>query len=164
MKPFFLVLLLCGALTTGCGGDMLARDAGRQLFSDTNLSTSTFNAFSCATCHQIGSSPPAPTWAGPHTGRIDPGYDLFDVVHRPSWWGRYATALLDSINYCLTEFMGGRALRPDDIQARELYEYLNQTSADNPASALSLTVVRPANARAVVVEKIRHVSSTTLEE
>src|SRR5262249_39031593 len=136
VKPFGPVLPLVAALTGACDGDMLASDVGRQLFSDTNLSTSTFNAFSCATCHQVGSAPPSPTGGGPHTGRIDPGYDLFDVVHRPSWWGGYQTTLLDSINYCLTEFMGGRALVRDDSQARALYEYLNQNSPDNPSPAL----------------------------
>lgn len=192
---------------TGCGGDIPGPERGRQLFSDPNVSTSTFNAFACATCHLV-SATASPASAGAESGRVDPGYNLFNAVHRPSWWGSYETRLLDSINYCVTEFMGGRALVAEDVQARALYEYLNQNSPDNPSPPLDLTVIRnvttlstisgdpgrgrdvvqrscqrchgalhtgngrlssrvsivpedtinnfPANARAVIIEKIRH--------
>lgn len=141
MKPIAVSIVASAvALATGCG-QVIARDVGRQLFADTKLSTSPFNVFSCGTCHQVGSTSTVSD-GGAHSGRIDPGYDLFDVVHRPSWWGGYETSLLDSINYCLVEFMGGRALLASDVPARELYEYLNQNSPDNPARALPLTVVR----------------------
>ena len=43
-----------------------------------------------------------------------------------------------------TEFMGGRALAPDEDGARELYEYLAANSPDAPVPALPLTVVKNA--------------------
>lgn len=141
MKHGAVCIVGC-VLAAGCHREQPASELGRQLFSDPNVSTSPFNVFSCATCHQVGLTAPSFPDGGAHFGRIDPGYDLFDVVHRPSWWGGYETRLLDALNYCIVEFMGGRALLAADGQARELYEYLNQNSPDNPAAALPLTVVR----------------------
>ena len=119
----------------GCGGSQTvpAAQLGERLFANPGLSTSPFNAMSCSTCHQVAKAP-AP--------RNDPGFNLYDVVHRPSWWGGYETTLLSAANFCLTEFMGGRALSADEDQARELFEYLEQNSPNDPAPALPLTVVK----------------------
>lgn len=122
-------------LVLGCGGTQTvpAATLGERHFSDPALSTSPFNAASCATCHQVAKAPVA---------RNDPGVNLYDVVHRPVWWGGYESTLLSAANYCLTEFMGGAALTMDDDRARELYEYLAQNSPDDPAPAMPLTVVK----------------------
>lgn len=122
-------------LVLGCGGTQTvpAATLGQRRFSDPALSTSPFNAVSCSTCHQVAKAPVA---------RNDPGYNLYDVVHRGAWWGGFEATLLSAMNYCLTEFMGGAALSVDDERARELYEYLAQNSPDNPSPALSLTVVK----------------------
>src|SRR5207248_2624892 len=76
---------------------------------------------SCSTCHVVQAGQPA-------GGRIDPGYNLYDTVHRGSWWGGDKIKLLDAINYCLNEFMGGGPLAATDDAARELFEYLDQNS------------------------------------
>lgn len=127
--------LVAALLLLGCGGTetVPAATLGERQFSNSSLSTSPVNAFSCSTCHQVAKSPAA---------RNDPGFNLYDVVHRPTWWGGYETTLIDAINYCMTEFMGGRALAPDEDSARELYEYLTANSPDAPAPALPLTVVK----------------------
>ena len=129
------VPLAAALILLGCGGTQTvpAATLGERQFSNSALSTSPFNAFSCSTCHQVAKSPAA---------RNDPGFNLYDVVHRPTWWGGYETTLLDAINYCMTEFMGGRALAADSDSARELYEYLAANSADPSAPALPLTVVK----------------------
>jgi len=141
VKSLFAPLLVV-SLTVGCHRDVSARDSGERFFSDPALSTSPFNAFSCATCHAVGAATPLVVDGGPHVGTINPGYDLFNVVHRPSWWGGYMTRLLDSMNYCLTEFMGGAELAAGDDRARALFEYFNANSPDLGAPALPLTVVR----------------------
>jgi thiosulfate dehydrogenase len=97
---------------------------------------------SCATCHDVGSAPPSYSVGGGRPGRIMPGYDLYDVVYRGSWWGGYEVRLLDAINVCLVQFMGGRALTAEEEQARALYEYLEAHSPDNPSPPLPWTIVK----------------------
>ena len=109
-----------------------AEPPGAAIFRDPNLSTGPVNHFSCATCHTVGES----------STQILAGYDLRNAVHRPSWWGGYETRILDAMNYCLTEFMGGAALAETDPRAKQLYEYLAVESPDDPAPALPLTVVK----------------------
>ena len=122
MKAFLLAALLAG-----CSED----PPGVTVFHDSALSTSPINKFSCATCHTVGGS-----------DSILPGYDLRDVVYRPSWWGGYEMRLIDAMNYCLTEFMGGAPLSETDPRAKQLYEYFALSSPDNPAPALPLTVIK----------------------
>src|SRR5262249_5495255 len=61
---------------------------------------------------------------------------------RPSWWSGDKTTLLDAMNYCLVEFMGGASLDATDPRARELFEYLESVSPDATAPALKYTVVK----------------------
>jgi thiosulfate dehydrogenase len=129
----------------GCGDEQVsAAELGARRLRDPRLSTSPFNRSSCATCHRL--APPAglpPVDAdGRHPGAIDPGYNLADTVHRPSWWGGDQLRLLDAVNTCLTGFMGGRALEPDEDAARQIYEYLVTVSPDPAPPALPVTVVR----------------------
>ena len=129
-------LALVALLTVlGCGGTQTvpAATLGERQFSSPSLSTSPFNTFSCSTCHQV---------AGARAARNDPGYNLYGVVNRATWWGGYETTLIDAINYCMTEFMGGRALSTDDISARELYEYLAANGSGGPSPALPFTVMK----------------------
>jgi thiosulfate dehydrogenase len=136
------LLLATFAAGAGCGGEELvpASTLGAKLFADPKLSTSPFNAFACSTCHEV-TPPAAAAGAGPRA-RIDPGFNLHNVVHRPSWWGGERTRLLDAINTCMLEFMGGRELAPSDDQARQLYEFLAANSPQGPAEALAITVVK----------------------
>ncbi|NBD10297.1 c-type cytochrome [Corallococcus silvisoli] len=125
-----------GALA-GCGDSepRPAADYGESLFQDARLSESTFNRFSCATCHVTTPALPA--------GRIDAGYSLYNVAARPNWWGGYETHLLDAVNFCYVNFMRGvTKLEAEDPRSRALYEYLSRISPDAQAPALPFTVVK----------------------
>jgi thiosulfate dehydrogenase len=136
-------LLLAVMLWAGCGPRQVpAAELGERLFQDRSLSTSPFNVFSCATCHPVGRAVPEPRIQPAHEGRITPGYELYGVTTRAGWWGGYQTRLLDAINTCLTEFMGGGALEADAPHARELYEYLVEHGPAESTPALPLTVVK----------------------
>ncbi|RKH37954.1 c-type cytochrome [Corallococcus sicarius] len=134
-----MAALLVGALA-GCGGDSgdapePAADFGETLFQDARLSDSTFNRFSCATCHVT--TPEAPA------GRIDSGPSLYNVAARPHWWGGYETHLLDAVNFCYLNFMRGvTKLAPEEPRSRALYEYLSRISPDAQAPAVPFTVVK----------------------
>jgi len=137
-------LATCAIAAASCGGQtsVPAAQIGAERFSDTHLSRSPLNFFSCATCHVVQAGQPTPTIGALHAGRIDPGYNLYDTVHRGSWWGGDKTRLIDAINYCLGEFMGGGPLVATDDSARELFEYLDQNSPTTTATPLALTVIR----------------------
>nr|WP_211194165.1 c-type cytochrome [Pyxidicoccus fallax] len=126
-------------MATGCGDDapVKAAEYGEVLFNDARLSTSTFNSFSCATCHATTPTPAA--------GRLDSGYTLYDSAFRGSWWGGYETRLLDAVNFCYVNFMRGVAPLPEDSpQSRALYEYLVSISPNRDAKPLPFTVVKDA--------------------
>ncbi|MBJ6764621.1 c-type cytochrome [Myxococcaceae bacterium JPH2] len=139
MKRLMWGAALLGLLV-GCGGEekKSAADFGEELFHDARLSESTFNRFSCATCHVTTPQAPAE--------RIDSGYSLYNVASRPSWWGGNETRLLDSVNFCYVNFMRGVSkLEPDDPMSRSLYEYLVRISPDAQATALPFTIVKDIN-------------------
>lgn len=124
----------------GCGDEAVpAAELGAALFENPGLSTSPLNSYSCATCHEVR-APAAAGGAG--SGLVNPGFNLFNVVHRASWWGGERTRLLDAINYCVLDFMGGRELKPGEEKARQLYEFLAANSPDRPSPALPLSVVK----------------------
>ncbi len=132
---------LIAAGAAGCGDhEVPAAVFGERLFRDPKLSTSPFNAFSCATCHVVDAGAPAIV-----PGRLDPGANLAGSVGRPSWWGTYETRLLDAVNACVDLFMGGRKLTADEVPARELYAYLDANSP-KPQEAAPFTIVRLATA------------------
>jgi len=128
-----------------CGDEQVpAAELGARRLRDPNLSTSPFNVSSCATCHRLGPPVGLPPVDGDgrHPGAIDAGYNLADSVHRPSWWGGDELRLLDAVNTCLTDFMGGRPLEADEDAARQIYEYLLAISPEPAPPALPVTVVR----------------------
>jgi thiosulfate dehydrogenase len=114
--------LLAATMLAGCGDDKVpAAEFGQDRFSDHKVSTSRFNDFSCATCHVVDPGAPAVV-----EGRLDPGYNLAGASTRGSWWGGGSTSLLDAINVCVKEFMGGAPLTKDSDTARQLDAYLEQ--------------------------------------
>jgi thiosulfate dehydrogenase len=117
------LLLLCSLaanLLAGCGDrEVPAAEIGQERFADRKVSTSRFNTFSCASCHAV--DPAAPVVV---PGRLDSGYNLAGAATRQSWWGGGSTTLLDAINVCVKEFMGGAPLLRDSDDARQLDAYL----------------------------------------
>lgn len=133
-----LLVLWIGVVA--CDDEIAASVLGARLTADPRLSPSPFNRFSCATCHAIT------TEVRTQTAPIDSGANLVNVVHRPSWWGGAETRLLDAVNVCVVQFMQGAPLRPNDDQARALYEYLVTISPDPSPPAIPLTVVKDVTA------------------
>lgn len=118
----------------GCGPTP-AQEYGQKLFGDSTLSSSQFNAFSCATCHATGATPP--------TDKLYAGLSLYGAASRPTWWGGYETDLLDAVNFCYTAFMRGTTpLSADDPKSRALYEYLVSLSPEPSAPAQPFTLVK----------------------
>jgi thiosulfate dehydrogenase len=138
------LLLAAGLLAaSACEREVPAAELGRALFADPSLSTSPFKTFSCKTCHAAleGAPPVVP-------GRFDPGYNLAGAPSRGGWWGGYAPTLLDAINVCLVQFMGGRALTPQQDEARQLDAYLEAHDRGAAAPPAPFTVVPSVNALA----------------
>ncbi len=109
---------------------------GQNLASSRSVSPSSYNVFSCTTCHE---TVPLPT-------HLRPGYTLYGAADRPSWWGGFELTLLDSFNQCITDFMRGEELAATDEKARGLYVYLQslEPAGDPPTPlpiSLPLTVV-----------------------
>ena len=118
----------------GCGPTP-AQEFGEQLFGDSRLSESQYNAFSCATCHSTGAAAPE--------GKLYTGLSLHGSASRPTWWGGYETRLLDAVNFCYTAFMRGTPpLAADDPKSRALYEYLVSVSPERESPAQPFTLVR----------------------
>jgi thiosulfate dehydrogenase len=123
--------------TVACDRDVPASEFGERLFSSTAVSTSRFNKFSCATCHAKVDG--APTVVA---GRWDAGYNLSGVSARTSWWGGGSTTLLDAMNVCIEQFMGGKALAASDESARQLGAYLDEGAPADPLPVAPFSVVR----------------------
>jgi thiosulfate dehydrogenase len=134
-----LLCLLTASLLAGCGDDKVpAAELGKDRFSDPKVSTSRFNTFTCATCHAVdpGAAPVVP-------GRLDAGYNLAGAATRGSWWGGGSTTLLDAINVCVKEFMGGAPLVRDSDATRELDALLEGSPANGPAPFTFVRITTP---------------------
>jgi thiosulfate dehydrogenase len=119
-------LLLC-LLASACG-PQTAAERGAVLFTEARLSESPANVFSCATCHA----------AGADEGRL-PGHPLGGAARRPAFWGGKVAYLLDAVNLCVTEFMRGEALAPQDPDGLALLAYLQELApAADPQRPLSI--------------------------
>ncbi len=123
--------LVVAALLAGCGSRS-ALDYGRAEFEDATVSTAASNPFKCPTCHEVGAT----------TTKSLPGYTMYDAAVRQAWWGGNVTTLLDATNQCVTQFMRGKPLAPDDEKGRGIYVYLASLAPDASAPVLPLTVVQ----------------------
>lgn len=141
LPPTDRALALVALLAAGCGGevDVPAAELGARHFAATAVSTSRFNRFSCATCHVKRAGEPVVALE-----RWDSGYNLHGVTARRGWWGGGATRLIDAVNVCVTEFMGGRALDPTGDVARQLGAYLAEGAPLEDLPVAPMTVVRVA--------------------
>ena len=123
------------ALLAGGCGPTSAEVFGEELFNDPRLSPSSFNTFSCATCHSTRATPPE--------DKLHTGLSLYGAASRPTWWGGYETRLLDAVNFCYTAFMRATVpLSEDDPKSRALYEYLVSISPERQAPTQPFTLVR----------------------
>jgi thiosulfate dehydrogenase len=137
-KPLVFAGLSLVCALAACGDEIVpAAELGERLFSETRVSTSRRNRYSCATCHTVQAGAPIVM-----PGRYDSGYNLADVFSRSGWWGGYAGRVLDAINVCVTEFMGGRRLLPEDAESRQLGAYLSAASEPGPQPLAPFTIVR----------------------
>jgi thiosulfate dehydrogenase len=137
-RTLLLGALLLGGVAGACGDQAVpAAELGERLFSSPGVSTSRRNRYSCRSCHSVQAEAPAVL-----PGRYDSGYNLYGAAARPSWWGGYSSRLLDAVNVCVTEFMGGRRLEAEDAEARQLGEYLLAASPAGPEPQAPLTIVR----------------------
>jgi thiosulfate dehydrogenase len=120
----------CVLLLAGCS--ISAHDYGRELLGESSVSDAISNSFSCLSCHETTQAP----------AQLRPGYTLYDVTGRPSWWGGFQLDLLDAMNQCVVDFMRGRPLAAGDDKARAVKVYLDSISPDPAPSPLPLTVVQ----------------------
>jgi thiosulfate dehydrogenase len=131
-------LALCGLVLAGCSGEPqvikgTAIEHGEALFSDSDASPSSLNAFSCATCHVAK--------ADDAKGAIFPGAPLAGAVLRPTFWGGQENDLLRAINQCLFYFMGSQERwTADDEDAKAMYAYLSSLPEES-TGAVPFTVV-----------------------
>lgn len=126
---------LAALLLTGCTEELSGAAYGQVRFEAAAVSTSPINTFSCATCHTLGASTERPA-----------GGSLDGVVQRRGWWGGRESRLLDAMNVCVTEFMGGAPLTAESDDARALYLWLAQASPGGRVEPLPLTWVRDVTA------------------
>jgi thiosulfate dehydrogenase len=133
--------LLLVVLLSGCEAPPIELDAalrGAELFEDPRLSPSEFNVFSCATCHTI--SPESPTASPSDRGAI--ASNLYGVTERPRWFGGQLISLYEAVDFCYVYFMRGfPSLDPNSIEARLIYEYLENQSDGRVRETRPMTVV-----------------------
>jgi thiosulfate dehydrogenase len=127
-------LAVLAVAAAACGGEVSGAERGEELFDSTSLSPSALNVFSCSTCHSA-----AP---GASVSDGDAGYRLFGAIRRPRFWGGDFDSVREAVDACLTFFMKGDPIDPEDPDFHALYEYLVSISPDDaPADPLPFTVV-----------------------
>jgi thiosulfate dehydrogenase len=145
VKRLLLATVACAGaalLAPGCKDDPetevdrgTAVDHGKALFHDPGIAATSFNSYSCATCHE----------AQPGESELNlPGAPMAGVLGRPSYWNGQERELLGAINHCLYYFMlRDQPLTKDDEEARALYAYLESLSpggVDTPTDPAPFTV------------------------
>jgi thiosulfate dehydrogenase len=142
MKIATPALVLAASAALGCTGEPdvkviqgTAVEHGEALFHDPAVAKSSFNKYSCATCHEAT--------AGEAGQAILTGAPLAGAVMRPSYWGGQELDLLQAINNCLYYFMlKDKAWTADDVDARAMYAYLETLKGDGESQkAAPFTVV-----------------------
>ncbi|AKU89733.1 c-type cytochrome [Vulgatibacter incomptus] len=119
---------------SACGGADEATAAavrGAEVVADPRFSSASTNQVACTDCHAISAD----------DERILPGYSLVGAARRPSYWGGYEPDLKGAVDACLLYFMKGKALKPDESDARALFEYLVALGSEGDGDALPLTIV-----------------------
>jgi thiosulfate dehydrogenase len=123
-------------LSSGCAEPEAVTpvEHGRDLYSSKQLSPSSLNNYSCATCHDLSSEAAGVL--------LRTGAPLAGVTLRPSFWGGQENDLLRSINACRSYFMvAPDPLLADEPDAQALYAFLSSLEPGNP-EPVPFTVVR----------------------
>lgn len=95
---------------------------GEDLFQDPAAAGASFNAITCAMCHD--------EHAG-DSGLIKSGAPLAGALQRKTYWGGAEDTLLGSVNACLYYFMqGSEPWRGDEDEATAIYAYLEALDAE----------------------------------
>jgi len=127
--PAILLLLA----TAAC--EQRAADAGRERFEDPQgFSDSSLNRMACADCHSADQ--------GGDPERILPGFDLWGVGARASWWGGQSARLVDAVDQCIVYFLLGDPLDPESEAGMQLDELLRSITPEGSDPApLPMTIV-----------------------
>jgi thiosulfate dehydrogenase len=134
-RVFRLALIVVGVAQTRCaapdpGPDAAAR--GAALYDSGQLSASTLNRYSCATCHDLHA---------PSAVR-KPGALMAGATQRTSFWGGQQNDLLAAINDCRAYFMvANEPLEPRSPMAADLDAYL-ESLEPGPTEDVAFSVVR----------------------
>jgi thiosulfate dehydrogenase len=127
-------LLLPALLLASCTSEVSGAERGEELFDSAELSPSSLNVFTCATCHT------AERGDGVTDGRA--GYRLFGAARRTRFWGGDFDSLREAVDACLVFFMKGDPLDPEADDFHALFEYLVSIAPeDAPVEMLPFTVV-----------------------
>jgi thiosulfate dehydrogenase len=140
-RTFIIATCAVSAFCAGCSDEPTivrgtAVDHGEALFKDPLVAKTSFNPFSCATCHDT-------TPDRPQGGILRPGAPLGGVTRRPSYWGGQELDLLRAINQCLYYFMlKDKPWSAEDEDAEAMYAYLDSLpSGTTGEQAVPFTVV-----------------------
>ncbi len=113
------------------GGDAAAH--GAALFKDPLVSGTSFNHYSCSTCHEAR--------AGDSPNVLMPGAPLAGSISRPSYWGGTELELLRSINHCLYYFMlKDKPWTPEEPNAQAMYAFLESLPQEQ-TQAIDFTII-----------------------
>lgn len=112
-------------------------ERGEKLFTSTatGSTNSAFAPYSCAFCHDRTAESPDDI--------IRPGASLKNVARRTAFWGGERRTLRDATNLCITSFMRGIVLQPEDPDWNALQAFLHSLSDAGPTMpALAITLPR----------------------
>ena len=143
LPPLICALVAAAGCTTGDPETKViqgtAVDHGAALFRDASFVKTSFNTYSCATCHEAS--------AGEAGDAILVGVPLAGATKRPSYWGGQEPDLLQAINHCLYYFMfKDTPWTAEDVEARAMFAYLDSLPHEAAgAEAAPFTVVYTVN-------------------
>jgi thiosulfate dehydrogenase len=129
------VTITFAVLAVGCSDESpesivkhgTAIDHGAALFVDPNLSGTSLNSYSCATCHENGAA---------DMSTIRTGASLVGATKRASYWGGQELDLLRAVNACSYYFMlKSEPFAAKDEEVGALYAYLESISEGTEGTA-----------------------------
>jgi thiosulfate dehydrogenase len=112
-----------------------AAEHGQALFSDPQISGTSYDQMSCSTCHDIHEG---------DSNLLKTGAPLAGALERPTYWGGQEDTLLGSINACLYYHMlANDPWLGNEEDAQAIYAYLESeeaTATDEEKQAVPFTI------------------------